>query len=126
MYKVTCRRNTPLSSALFPSISSLWTLPRGNEESVSKAKNEGKDEERRGKEGKKEKKKKAPVERNLVSRRSGGETAKEWGRGAARGRERAGVGDPDVLIKRLIFIARQKREFNAHRRLMRRPTAARG
>lgn len=28
---------------------------------------------------------------------------------------------PDVLIKRLIFIARQKREFNAHRQLMRFP-----
>lgn len=66
----------------------------------------------------------------------GGETAERWaeewgggeGGGAARGRERGGVGvgDPDVLIKRLIFIARQKREFNAHRRLMRRPTAARG
>lgn len=41
-------------------------------------------------------------------------------------RARTEVGDPDVLIKRLIFIARQKREFNAHRRLMRRPTAARG
>lgn len=46
--------------------------------------------------------------------------------GGERGRERVEVGDPDVLIKRLIFIARQKREFNAHRRLMRRPTAARG
>lgn len=95
---------------------------------------EGKDEERRkerrGKERKKKrKKKKAPVERNLVSRRSGGETADGRRSGeaaAARGRERAEVGDPDVLIKRLIFIARQKREFNAHRRLMRRPTAARG
>lgn len=41
----------------------------------------------------------------------------EWGGG--------GLGVPDVLIKRLIFIARQKREFNAHRRLMRRPTAPR-
>lgn len=89
MYKVTCRRNTPLSSALFPSISSLWTLPRGNEESVSKAKNEGKGEERRGKEGKKEKKKKAPVERNLVSRRSGGERRRRSGGEEQRGEESA-------------------------------------
>lgn len=41
------------------------------------------------------------------------------------GGEGGGLGVPDVLIKRLIFIARQKREFNAHRRLMRRPTAPR-
>ena len=55
----------------------------------------------------------------------------EWGRGRDGGgrRETGKRGwkrerEPDVLIKRLIFIARQKRWFNAHRGLMRRPTAA--
>lgn len=86
MYKVTCRRNTPLSSALSPSISSLWTFPRGDEESVpsktersegrgeERGKERKKGEKRKRKKGKKKKRreKKAPVERNLVSRRSGG------------------------------------------------------
>lgn len=59
------------------------------------------------------------------------ERADDEGRGRRRGFARAKgetrVGErerePDVLIKRLIFIARQKREFNAHLGLMRRPTA---
>lgn len=64
MYKVTCRRNTPLSSALSPSISSLWTFPRGDEESVpSKTeRSEGRGEERE-KERKKERKEKKGKER---------------------------------------------------------------
>lgn len=58
----------------------------------------------------------------------GGERGRGGGTGGGR-RETGKRGwererEPDVLIKRLIFIARQKREFNAHRRLMRRPTAA--
>lgn len=54
--------------------------------------------------------------------RGGGETGGGRRETEKRGWERER--EPDVLIKRLIFIARQKREFNAHRRLMRRPTAA--
>lgn len=52
-----------------------------------------------------------------------GRGRREGSRGVVERRERR-VGEPDVLIKRLIFIAWQKREFNAHRRLMRRPIAA--
>ena len=51
--------------------------------------------------------------------------AREEEEGEKEKEGRGDVGVPDVLIKRLIFIARQKREFNAHRRLMRRPTAPR-
>lgn len=77
------------TNALFPSISSPWnpSSPNEREESVSMTKR------RKGEEEKE--RKKALVERNLVSRRSGGETAErraeEWGEGGreARGEESA-------------------------------------
>lgn len=103
---------SPLFSAIFPLASSSG-LPRMKKKARRRRTNERTNRERKN-----------LVERN-GAKRVIGETTDGQGVGSWRGIESVGVGDPDVLIKRLIFIARQKREFNAHRRLMRRPTAAR-